>query len=187
MEKEQLQKVIKECKKGSKESFRYLMLEYTDYIFSLAFRLLRNEEDAKDAVQETFIKVWQNIKKYKEEVRLTTWMYKICTNLCFDKLKSKKRKPVIYDNELESITQSLTSENLNESIDNKQIATVIERLANDLTPKQQLVFILKDIQGLESNEIVEITGLDSGQIKSNLYYARKEIRNKLIKLDHGVR
>ena len=187
MEQKQLLKIINECKRGDKEAFRHLMLEYTDYIFTLAFRILRNEEEAKDAVQETFIKVWQNIHKYDEKIKLTTWMYKICTNHCFDKLKSKKRRPLVYDREFENSYQSLAVENFREIQDNKQLAGIIEQMADSLTPKQQLVFVLKDIQGLESKEIEEITGMDKGQIKSNLYYARREIRNKLIKIGYEVR
>jgi RNA polymerase sigma-70 factor (ECF subfamily) len=92
MEQKQLLDLIHKCKSGDKEAFKPIMQEYTDYLFALAFRLLRNDEEAKDAVQETFIKVWQNINTYSEKVKLSTWMYKICTNLCFDKLKSKKKK-----------------------------------------------------------------------------------------------
>ncbi|NJO88398.1 MAG: RNA polymerase sigma factor [Chloroflexia bacterium] len=186
MEQRLLSELILKCKSGDKEAFRPIMQEYADYLFTLAFRLLRNDEEAKDIVQETFIKVWQNINSYKKEVKLTTWMYKICINLCFDKLKSKKRKPLVYEENFENIYKSIASESLIESLDNKQLAMVIEQLAEGLTPKQQLVFVLKDIQGLESDEIEEITGLEKGQVKSNLYYARKEIRNKLIKIGYEV-
>ena len=186
MNHKQLQEVIDACKLGDKEAFRDLMLEYTEYVFALAFRILRNDEDAKDAVQETFIKVWHNIDKYRKEVKLTTWIYKICTNLCFDRLKSKKRKPLVFNDDFESVFSSLLFENQDKSFDNKELALIIEELAEGLTPKQQLVFLLKDIQGFDNEEIVEITGLNKGQIKSNLYYARKEIREKLIKIDHEV-
>jgi RNA polymerase sigma-70 factor (ECF subfamily) len=187
MEQKQLLDLIHKCKSGDKEAFKPIMQEYTDYLFALAFRLLRNDEEAKDAVQETFIKVWQNINTYSEKVKLSTWMYKICTNLCFDKLKSKKRKPMVYDDNFENVYKAIAVDDYNENIDNQQLAKMIERMADGLTPKQQIVFILKDIQGLDSDEIVEITGLDRGQIKSNLYYARKEIRNRLIKIGYEVR
>jgi len=186
MEQKHLLKVINECKKGNKEAFKSIMIEYTDYLFALAFRFLNNDEDAKDAVQETFIKVWQNINKYMEEVKLTTWMYKICTNCCLDKLKMLKRKPFVSNAEFETTCKTLMVEGFSESIDNKQLAIMIKGMANELTPKQKLVFVLKDIQDLDTDEIVEITGLDKVQIKSNLYCARKEIRNKLIKVGYEV-
>lgn len=186
MEQKQLLKIIKNCKKGDKEAFRYLMLEYMEYLFGLSFRILRNEEDAKDAVQETFIKVWQNISSYNEKIKLSTWMYKICVNNCLDKIKSRKRKPVLNSNEAELLLATLIGDDLNESIDNSQLAIIIESLAQNLTPKKQLVFVLKDVQGLESDEIEKITGLNKGQIKSNLYYARKDIRNKLMKMGYEV-
>lgn len=186
MEQKLLVKIILECKKGNKDAFKHLMMEYSDYVFALSFRILRNEEEAKDAVQETFIKVWQNIGKYDERIKITTWMYKICTNHCLDKLKSKKRKPVVFDSDFENVYRLLLQDKNYEMLDNKQLAEIIEQMAEGLTPKQQLVFVLKDIQGLESDEIVEITGLDKKQIKSNLYNARKEIRNKLIRIGYEV-
>jgi RNA polymerase sigma-70 factor (ECF subfamily) len=94
---------------------------------------------------------------------------------------------MVYDDNFENVYKAIAVDDYNENIDNQQLAKMIERMADGLTPKQQIVFILKDIQGLDSDEIVEITGLDRGQIKSNLYYARKEIRNRLIKIGYEVR
>ena len=187
MNEEQLLLVIEKCKKGDKQAFKQLMLTYSDYVFTLAFRILCNEDDARDMVQETFIRVWKNIGNYRTENKITTWMYTITTNLCLDKLREKQRKPVVYNEEFEKNFASFLIDDESNLQDNKQLAQLIAHLAEDLTPKQKLVFVLKDLEGLESDEIEQITGLDKGQIKSNLYYARQQIKNKLIQTGYEVR
>jgi RNA polymerase sigma-70 factor (ECF subfamily) len=168
-------------------AFKPIMLEYTDFIFALSFRILCNEEEARDIVQETFIRLWQNLDKYKPEIKLTTWMYKIATNLCLDKLKSSKRKPLIFKLEHEQVVNFITNENFSEQPDNLKIAEIIGKLAEQLGAKQKVVFVLKDIEGLENDEIEQITGMDKAQIKSNLYCARQQIKNSLIQSGYEVR
>ena len=185
MNKEQLACIIRKCKKGDKLAFKNLMLKYTNYVFALAFRMLNSEEDAKDIIQETFLRVWNNIGNYNEQIKITTWIYKIATNLCLDKIKTQKRKPVI-NIELVRLQQYIADDNINERLSNQQLAEVIIQLSENLTPKQKLVFVLNDIEGLEPDEIEEITGMQKGQIKSNLYYARQEIRNKLTQIGYEV-
>jgi RNA polymerase sigma-70 factor, ECF subfamily len=187
MDKEHLKGIIQQCRNGDKQAFKVLMLSFSDYVFALSFRILNNEEDARDIVQETFIRVWKNIDRYNEEIKITTWMYKIATNLCFDKLKSAKKRQVVYNPESEKIFNSLAAENLSEQIDNRQLAEIIVQLAENLTPRQKIVFVLKDIEGLETDEIEEISGMDKVQIKSNLYIARQQIRNRLIQIAYEVR
>lgn len=186
MNEKQLKYIIRKCKNGDKSSFKELMLHFSDYVFAIAFRLLSNEDAAKDVVQETFIKVWQNIYKYKQEIKFTTWVYKICTNLCYDKLRMAKRKPLVFDTDFELIYRNVKGDGYDVLMENKELAIIITKLAEGLTPKQKLVFVLNDIQGLAADEIEELTELNKGQIKSNLYYARKSIRNKLIGLGYEV-
>ena len=179
MNKEQLEIIISKCINGDKFAFEELMMHYSDYVFALAFRILNNEEDAKDIVQESFIRIWQNIKCYRREIKFTTWAYKITVNLCFDKLKKQKRKPLDFNEEIESFNVVLDDEGADIKLNNKQIGEIITKLAKNLTPKQKIVFVLSDIEQAEPDEIAEITGLSKGQIKSNLYYARQQIRQKL--------
>lgn len=186
MDKEHLLSNIERCKNGDKQSFKLLMLDLTDYVFALAFRILANEEDAQDIVQETFIKVWKNIEKYRPEIKITTWIYTITTNLCLDRIRITRRKPMVFSQDFEKTFNALVSDNGSDNFDNKQLVEIIAHLSENLTPKQKIVFVLKDLEGLESEEIEQITGLDKVQIKSNLYYARQQIKNKLIQSGYGV-
>ena len=176
--------LIQRSRQNDLEAFRTLVDTHQSFVFSVAFRLLCDEDNAKDAAQETFIRVWKHINRFNVEMRFTTWLYKIVTNICYDQIKSEKRRN---NHEMSKIENSVLSniasgENIETSLINSDMAVFIRFLTNQLTPKQKLVFTLRELEGLEVEEIIEITGLSSEKIKSNLYCARQTIREKLEKM-----
>ena len=150
----------------------------TDYAYRVSFRMLAHEEDARDTVQEAFIKVWKNLKQYNEQAKFSTWLYSIVTNLCIDLLRKKKYRSGLHVEEAEQTADPVNPEKAAET---KDLVGVIGKLAGDLSPKQRAVFVLRDLEGLEMNEVEEITNLSPDQVKSNLYHARRAIREILIK------
>lgn len=186
MEKEQLFRIIEQSKNRDHMAFKGLVEYYQAYAYSLAFRLVCDEHEAKDIVQESFIRIWQHIEKFNLNTKFTTWLYRIVYNLSLDKLKAfKRRKRVIVDLEnTADVFNNLISEHPETQMSNIELAKIIETLAESLTPKQRVVFILRDLQGAEMEEISEITSLTKGTVKSNLYYARLNIREKLEKIEN---
>src|SRR6266498_5852299 len=87
-----LNKYIAQSKQGDSRAFRKVVDEFQSRVFSLSFRLLCNEADASDAVQETFIRVWMHLQSFNSEMRFSTWLYKIATNVCYDRIKALKRR-----------------------------------------------------------------------------------------------
>jgi RNA polymerase sigma-70 factor (ECF subfamily) len=185
MDKDQLLQIIKLSQNKDQKAFEKLVVHYQSYAFSLAFKLVCDEEEAKDIVQESFIRVWKNLGKFKLETKFTTWLYKIVFNLSLDKLKAnKRRKGIISESEHTILFEKIGGEHPETEMVNKDLAEIIKSLAEDLTPKQRVVFILRDLQGAEMDEISEITSMSKGTVKSNLYYARLNIREKLIKIEN---
>lgn len=180
MDKHTLDDLIIRCKQNDEKSFRKIVEEYQYMIYSLSFRLLCNEEDAHDIVQETFIKIWLNVTSFDTDKKFSTWIYKIATNLCLDKLKSNSKK-ILSENTDYYLNEIISSENIEQKIIDNELGSIISALTNSLTPKQRIVFTLTDLEGLEVNEIVQITGLTANEIKSNLFLARKTIRKLLEK------
>ncbi|MDR0205746.1 MAG: RNA polymerase sigma factor [Bacteroidales bacterium] len=178
MEDIYINKYIDLCKHGNTDAFKYVVCEYQQLVYTLAFRILCNETDAEDATQDTFIKIWQNIKKYKQQYKFSTWIYKITTHVCYDKLRSKQH---IISEELTDFV-SFSEENQEDLLHNKELKKLITKLSSGLSPKQKLLFILSDLEDLKSEEIVVITELSAAKIKSNLYLARKYIKSKIINL-----
>ncbi len=172
------QQIIGQVKKGDHKAFRLLVEKYQQFAFTLAFRILCDEDEAKDATQESFIKIWKNIKNYNPKMKFTTWMYKIVTNTAIDRLRTKSRVNMV---SLEAVSENLDGlrEDPGKKIDNKEAAQLIRAIAEDLPEKQKLTFVLRDIQGLSSEEVQTILDIPENSVKSNLYHARKAVKKKL--------
>jgi RNA polymerase sigma-70 factor (ECF subfamily) len=171
--------LIRQSIQGDLSAFRKLVESYQKYVYSLAFRSLLHKADAEDAVQDTFIKVWLNLKYFDFRGKFTTWVYRIVVNICLDRLKRKNRHafsnlPTI-DGDLDPI--SLVPEP--EIIDEKYLAAYIKTLAENLSSKQRMVFILRDLQDLSIKEVSQVMQITEGAVKTNLYLARTAIRMKL--------
>lgn len=182
MTPENLNELITRSCNRDENAFRRLVESHQAMIYTLCFRLLCDEEDARDAVQETFIKVWLNLPGFDVSRRFSTWVYAIATNYCYDRLKSRNNKPVsrIPAEELSEVFQSGNGDALDQLID-RETGRLIASLTEQLSPKQKTVFTLSDLEGLDTTQIQQITGFTIVQIKSNLYLARQVLRKQLNK------
>jgi RNA polymerase sigma-70 factor, ECF subfamily len=172
---EEPSKYINLCRQGNTSAFGPIVSEYRQMIYSLAFRLLCNDEDAKDATQETFIRIWRNIDKFKYQYKFSTWVYRIATNICYDKLRSEQKSV-----RLDISKFDLCSEiNQSDTLEKKELRALLIRFTEKLTPKQKIVFTMSEIMELDVTEITAITGMTSAKIKSNLYLAKKFIKKKI--------
>jgi RNA polymerase sigma-70 factor (ECF subfamily) len=155
---------------------------YQPYAYSLAFKLLCNEEDARDCVQESFIRVWKHVRNFKRDHKFKTWLYKIVTNICLDRLRRRKKQHLRQIPLSEVLDVAVfTSDDAEEKLSNLEMASIIERLVDGLSPRQRAVFVLRDLEQLELAEIASVLNLSSTNVKSHLYYARKNIRVLLSK------
>jgi len=184
---EDISQIISRIKKGDQAAFKSLVENYQQAAFSLAFRIICNEDDARDVVQESFIKIWRKIESYRENSSFISWMFKIVSNSAIDKLRQQKRSnSILIDRHPENLLHANYHDWENE-IDNKEMGNIINSLADGLPEKQKLIFVLRDIQGLSAKETGDILDLSDSVIKSNLYHARIAIRNKLIKTQEKER
>lgn len=175
-----LQKIIQQIKKGDKAAFRQLVEHYQQAAFNLAFRMLGDDDEARDVVQDSFIRIWEKIDTYNSKEKFTNWMYKIVSNRAIDRLRAIKRRPFISIEKLIPDSMSTGENSSDIYLENKEIGELIRVITDGLPQKQQLIFTLRDLQGLSTQEVKEITGLLESSIKSNLYHARKTIREKLL-------
>ena len=158
--------LIQQASGGNQLAFRTLVEQHQGMVYSVCLRMLRTPMEAEDAVQEVFIKLWKNIERYNPANKLSTWLYRIASNHCLDKLKTKTLQQ---DADLRDVVGK------NDSLDHLELSEAIEKLTEFLPAKQRLVFILATMEHRTIPEIAEDTGMSTGQVKSNLYYARKQI------------
>ena len=170
--------ILTSCKEGDKTAFRWVVTTYQQRLFSVALKMLADEEDAKDVVQETFIRVWQEFDRYDLRRSFSTWIYTITTRICVNKL-NRKRFTFASQKDVVSFKKSVDDFDGQRVLENKEWILIIRLLTEDLSPKQRLVFSLSQIEGLTSAEVEQITGMSASQVKSNLYLARQTIRKRL--------
>jgi len=173
----EIHRIIQQVKDGNRSAFRHLVMRYGDYAFKLAFRIMCNEEDAKDVVQESFIKIWVKIRSYDVSVKFTTWMYKIVTRTAIDHYRKNERKRAVLPDVSFDAPSAFDAQT---DHSNKDLSALIEKIAGNLPEKQRLVFVLRDIQGFTTEEVTEILEMPETSVKSNLYHARKTVREKLM-------
>jgi RNA polymerase sigma-70 factor (ECF subfamily) len=168
-------------------AFESLVRKYQPYAFSLAMKFLCDEVEASDVVQDSFLRVWKNIDRYDPHRKFTTWLYKIVANGCVDRFRSLKRSRSLFlSKDRDPVMDDLPDERDWETIRSyEQLAEIIRSLSRQLSRTQRLVFTLRDLQDLTVDEVVEITGLSVGSVKTNLHYARKSIREVLVR-HYGV-
>ncbi|HCW06496.1 MAG TPA: hypothetical protein DGG95_03915 [Cytophagales bacterium] len=170
--------LIRKSQNGNAQAFRVLVEQHQGLAYSIAFRFTRDAEESEDIVQEAFIKIWKNILKYNEEFKFKTWLARIVTNQSLDYLKSGRKKTYSKQEISEDISVSYTEQKM----EAEELKTIVYQLADQLTEKQKAVFILRDLEMLEPEEVCSILQMPDGNMKSNLYYARLKIKEGLKKI-----
>jgi len=180
--------IIRRSKHLDPVAFEQLVNNYQSYGFSLAMRLMCDQTEADDIVQESFIRVWKNIQRFDEKQKFSTWFYKIVTNLCLDRLRALKRSRSHFSSTEKDLDNPMPADSLNVErlSSNKDLADIIRSLTSNLPLKQKVVFTLRDLQDLSVEEVCEITGMGKASIKANLHHARKRIRD-LLAVQYNIR
>jgi len=174
--------LIEECRNGDLHNFRKVVEKTSQMIFPVAFRMLGDEDSARDVVQDTMVTVWQKLAKIKNAESYRTWVYRIAVNKCYDQLRrQKKQNERRYDDQTWAIISNHISEEGITELDNSENARIISLLTDKLSPKQKAVFVLSELEDIQADEISELTGMSKSAIKANLYHARKNIESLLQK------
>jgi RNA polymerase sigma-70 factor (ECF subfamily) len=152
--------LIEECRGGNFNNFRKLIELTSPFAYSVAFRILGNEDQAKDVVQETMVTIWQKLKKIKSAEVYKTWIYRIVINKCYDQIRKRKRNPeFIADEQTWALISNRISVGPSAALENSETSKIIGLLTERLSYKQKTVFVLSDLEGMSNDEISEITGI----------------------------
>lgn len=177
--------LIREAIQGNINSFEKIVLKYEKIIYNIAYRMLNNKELSKDIVQEVFIKIYKNLKKYNFTSKFYTWIYRITINTCIDEIRrnnkcttiSLDRKIDYKDDELQCQIEDKKAIKPQEEILNKEIQDKVILCINKLAPNYRAIMILRFINQLEYNEISEILDCSLGTVKSRLSRAKEKFKN----------
>lgn len=179
--------LIERAKKGDFNSYRQLVERYESRLYSVCYGILRNREDALDALQEVLLKVYYSLKKFKGESGLYVWMYRIAVNKSLDFHRARKRvrnvvnkvKDVSSDN-----TQFYEEDTPADYSLHIELKHMINKAIQELPEQQKSVIILREIEGLSYQEIAKVIGCSQGTVMSRLFYGRKKLAATLKKYTH---
>jgi RNA polymerase sigma-70 factor (ECF subfamily) len=180
-----LKRKIKKVKKGDQDAFTDIVEYHKDKLFHLCYRMLGNREEAQDAAQEAFIRAYVNIHSYDTSKKFSTWLYRIATNLCIDRIR--KKKPDYYlDAEvagtdgLNMYSQIAADQALpEEELEQVELQEFIQSEILKLPEKYRTVIVLKYIDELSLKEISDILDLPLGTVKTRIHRGREALRNRL--------
>jgi RNA polymerase sigma-70 factor, ECF subfamily len=171
--------LIERFKSGDPSGFVDLVHRYQDRIYNLCRYMIGDAQDAQDAAQDVFLKVHGNLKSYKPDSSLYTWLYRITVNTCLDHQKKKRPKPFEDESAIDNIASAHPSpERLYRS---KETGRLIEEALQRLPKAFRAAIVLKEIEGLSYEEISIVLHASLGTIKSRISRAREELRRLLEK------
>ena len=178
--------LVQQAKAGDRDAFAVLVTAYESKIYNLALRYLGNREDAMDASQEVFLRVFRFLPGFQEESGFSTWIYRIGVNVCKDMLTKRSRRNEqsieIGDEEEESRTAEIADQRYDpeQMMENRELKAVLADAISELPEQQREMIVLRDIQGLSYEEIATVLSLEAGTVKSRLSRARENLRKKLL-------
>lgn len=180
--------LVTRAQDGNYDAYEEIVRRYQDKAFRLAFSLTKNEAEAQDVVQEAFLNMYRKLGTFKGNSQFGSWMYRVVTNAGLMRLRKRRRLsevPVdeesfnLPEDEYYSGTAPQWRVRADEAAQNRELRQKIIEAVDELPPKYQTVFILKEVEGLKLDEIAEVLELSVGGVKSRLHRARLHLRATL--------
>jgi RNA polymerase sigma-70 factor (ECF subfamily) len=156
--------LIRRAKKGDKVAFEVLVQRHQHRVFAVARGILKRQEDVEDIAQQVFVKAYFSLKRFDQRAAFSTWLYKITVNECWDLLRKRKARPLIYEADFseEQSRQFSATERLDNMLD-------------QLDERDRAMLVLKEVEGFSVEEIAETLSLNANTVKVRLFRARRRI------------
>lgn len=173
--------LVRRAQAEDQEAYEELVRRHQHRVFAVAGGILRKRADVEDVAQQVFVKAYFSLKRFDQRAAFSTWLYKITVNECWDLLRKKKVRPLVYESDLseEQARQILTSEakgstgpDISERLEARQR---VERLLEGLDERDRLMLVLKEVEGFSIQEIAEVLDLNANTVKVRLFRARRRI------------
>jgi RNA polymerase sigma-70 factor (ECF subfamily) len=180
--------LVRLAKSGDKEAFELLVRRHQSRVFAVAGGILRNKEDVEDVAQQVFVKAYFSLKRFDQRAAFSTWLHKITVNECWDVLRKRKVRPLLYESDLSEeqaheyngFSEKATVPDVSDRLEARER---VEKLLVDLDERDRLMLILKEVQGFSVEEIAEILEINGNTVKVRLFRARRRITEKVKRRD----
>ena len=182
--------LIAEIRQGKAEALETLVSRYETRVYNLAYKMLGNQQDAEDVLQDTFLNVVRSLDSFKSRSSFSTWLYRVATNAALTKLRQRSRRDKSeseFLDEVYSIKDAAHAESRlvdwsdrpAQQLLDDEAKRVMEEAIEELPEIYRVVFVLRDVQGLPATEVADVLDLSVPAVKSRLHRARLFLRNRL--------
>ncbi|WP_053991787.1 RNA polymerase sigma factor [Mangrovimonas sp. TPBH4] len=171
--------IINQIIEGNTGAFSVLVDQYKDMVFTLALRMVKNREEAEEVAQDTFIKVYKSLRKFKGDSKLSTWVYKVAYNTCLDSIK--KNKKYLANVPVDEITMRYikTMDTALDGILEAEKAQLIQDCLNQLPSEDSFLLTLFYFEEQSLEEISKVVGITPNNVKVKLFRSRKKLASIL--------
>jgi RNA polymerase sigma-70 factor, ECF subfamily len=180
--------LVHACKNGDVAAFEQLVRRYEVRLFRIAQHITHNREDAQDAVQEAFVKVFRKLNQFQAKSQFSTWLIRITVNESLMKLrKQHSTREVSIDEDFESSEHTAPFEladwipNPEELYKESELRNILRNELQELRPSLRVVFVLRDVEGLSTEQTAEVLELTPEAVKARIWRARLHLRERLSK------
>ena len=177
------QKLVELAKTGDRQALAQLVKNNEQTVYNFSFKVCRDRDKAEHIMQETFFSMIKSLHQFDGNSKLSTWLYRIVSNHCLMLArKDKTRTFVSIDNDDDLYEDRYTadwSSIPNQNIENDELKRILDESINKLSPEYRIVFLLRDVEGLSTEETAEMTELSVPAVKSRLHRARAFLRKEL--------
>lgn len=187
MEPEREKQLVKKASQGDGASFELLITDCADRTWALALRMMKDPQDAEDAVQDAMIKAWRALPGFKGECRFATWVFRLTYNTCLDALRRRQRGQVLSltrEDEDDGERQAEVpdpSPGPEEALLAKERAEILRREMEKLSDKLRAPLVMRELGGCSYEEIAAALGLSVGTVKSRIARARENLTEALVR------
>jgi RNA polymerase sigma-70 factor (ECF subfamily) len=168
---------------GDVESFNQLVVRWERPIFALAYRVIGREEEARDVVQETFLRAFRGIGNFRGQAKFSSWVYRIALNLCRDWIRRERRAPILPTPEgvdvIELAAERGPAESIEDLVARNDLSQAVAELMTRLPEEQRTAIILKEYHGMTFQEIADLQGVPLSTVKTRLYQGLNVLRRHL--------
>lgn len=186
--------LIEKLKRRDEAAFSIFVLRYQERVFRLLVRMLGDRAEAEDLAQEVFISVFKSIDGFRGDAQLSTWVYRVAANHCRNRIKYmvRRRRQLTdgYDEQSDEAAESAgngRSEAPDQLMEARQTERMLQQGLLALDEEQRTLVVLREVEHLSYEEIMAITGLPEGTVKSRLHRARAGLREYIERLERGKR
>ncbi|HSO13851.1 MAG TPA: sigma-70 family RNA polymerase sigma factor [Anaerolineales bacterium] len=177
------QTLIQRAQKGSHDAFAALVDEHQRYVYNLALRVVRDENEALDLTQETFVRAWTALPNFKGQSQFRTWLYRIVTNLCYNRLPNLRRSlNDLGDDVMEDIPGPHFNSPASE-FESNEMKHHLQQAIQNLDANYQLLITLRYQNELSYEEIASTLNLPLGTVKTGIFRAKQQLRKSLAQLE----